>query len=298
MIKPYYQFLFSDLGKRERLGSLLVLFIAAAGIVLPRIVEGRKPPTKVETIAAASLNGEENQFLSEDDTGVSEYLASPKQRKLHLRYATLQEMLQLGIEVGVASSLKQRYEQGERLQNIEELAAISGLDVELLKRRISLKSFKDYYKTDQKKQNWNNSDEEPIIKSAYKIVWVNNCDTSDLMALPGIGAKTAARLINYRNKLGGFLNFNQLKETFGVDTNTINKLKDYLKIDPLFVKKMSLVSVSYEQLSAHPYCRNYQAKALVNFRAQHGGLLTLADVQQIKAFTPLERLRLLPYLKE
>lgn len=297
MRKTYFQFLFSDLSKRERWGSLLVLLIIATGIVLPRIIEGTRPPVKEEILKATAFSASSDPFVAENDSGGFENFAGTRQRKLHLRYAAVEELMKLGMSQSVATLLKQQYEKGKRLENIEELAKISGLDPEFLKLRISAKSFKNYYLSNRAKLPEEGEEEEPVAKPALTIVRVNHCDTADLMALPGIGAKTARRIVNYRNKLGGFLNFNQLKETFGVDTNTLNELSPYLTIDPAEVKKININTATITQLTAHPYCKNYQAKALVNYRLAHGHL-QLKDLPQLKVITSVELQKLLPYLSE
>ena len=45
---------------------------------------------------------------------------------------------------------------------------------------------------------------------------VNSADTTALIDLPGIGSKLALRIINFREKLGGFYAIEQLKETYGL----------------------------------------------------------------------------------
>jgi DNA uptake protein ComE-like DNA-binding protein len=40
---------------------------------------------------------------------------------------------------------------------------------------------------------------------------INSADTSAFIALPGIGSKLAARIVNFRDKLGGFYSIEQVK---------------------------------------------------------------------------------------
>jgi competence protein ComEA len=50
------------------------------------------------------------------------------------------------------------------------------------------------------------------------IVDLNTADTVQLTQLYGIGATFARRIVSYRARLGGFVNKEQLKEVFGIDS--------------------------------------------------------------------------------
>ena len=42
---------------------------------------------------------------------------------------------------------------------------------------------------------------------------INTADTTAFISLPGIGSKLAARIVNFRDKLGGFYSIDQVGET-------------------------------------------------------------------------------------
>jgi DNA uptake protein ComE-like DNA-binding protein len=63
------------------------------------------------------------------------------------------------------------------------------------------------------------------------IIDINSADTTSFIALPGIGSKLAARIINFRDKLGGFYSVAQVGETFGLPDSTFQKIKQYLKLE-------------------------------------------------------------------
>lgn len=303
MNKPFSNSLFSGLTRRERWGSLIVLLIATACILLPRIAGMLKGPVVETVIASTALPG-----TSADDHGEEEFFtdsrSGKKHKKLHLKYATVDELVAVGIKPEIAQQLHQQYQQGQRLGSMAELATLTHLETALLEKHISPKSFKDYYSKNQ--PHFEESGEETTPEpetfktpqgKSYRTVSINNCDTADLKALPGIGSKTALRLINYRNKLGGFISFAQLKETFGVDTSTLNKLQPYLLINSTDIHKLSLNRATEKQLAGHPYCKGYQAKGIISYIAMHGHI-TPADMHKLKVFTPAELARLLPYLEE
>ena len=64
------------------------------------------------------------------------------------------------------------------------------------------------------------------------IVNLNTASTSDLEGLPGIGAKTAARIVEYRQKNGPFKKIEELMNVRGVGEKNFLKLKPQITIAP------------------------------------------------------------------
>ena len=62
------------------------------------------------------------------------------------------------------------------------------------------------------------------------IVNLNTASASDLEGLPGIGAKTAARIVEYRQKNGPFKKVEELMNVRGVGEKSFLKLKPQLTI--------------------------------------------------------------------
>ena len=62
------------------------------------------------------------------------------------------------------------------------------------------------------------------------IVNLNTASAADLEALPGIGAKTAARIIEYRQKNGPFKKAEELMNVRGVGEKNFLKLKAQITV--------------------------------------------------------------------
>lgn len=62
------------------------------------------------------------------------------------------------------------------------------------------------------------------------VVNINTASTSDLEALPGIGAKTAARIVEYRQKNGPFKKVEELMNVRGVGEKNFLKLKSQITV--------------------------------------------------------------------
>ena len=64
------------------------------------------------------------------------------------------------------------------------------------------------------------------------IVNLNTATATDLEGLPGIGAKTAARIVEYRQKNGPFKKVEELMNVRGVGEKNFLKLKPQITIAP------------------------------------------------------------------
>jgi len=66
--------------------------------------------------------------------------------------------------------------------------------------------------------------------SSTAIVNINTASASDLEALPGIGAKTAARIVEYRQKNGPFKKIEELMNVQGIGEKNFLKLKPQITV--------------------------------------------------------------------
>jgi competence protein ComEA len=62
------------------------------------------------------------------------------------------------------------------------------------------------------------------------VVNINSASTTDLATLPGIGAKTAARIVEYRQKNGPFKKIEELMNIRGVGEKNFLKLKEQITV--------------------------------------------------------------------
>jgi len=128
------------------------------------------------------------------------------------------------------------------------------------------------------------------------IIEINEADTTLLKKLPGIGSTFAKRLIAYREKLGGYIHKKQLFEVIGVDTIIYKLLEKSLVIDTNQIIKINVNSVTYYQLIRFPYIKQYQAKALLNYRDKHGAFTKPADIKNCLVIDDETYKKLRPYI--
>lgn len=59
---------------------------------------------------------------------------------------------------------------------------------------------------------------------------INNADINDLVKLPGIGIKTANKIIEYRLKFNGFKSLEELKDVSGIGDKKYEEIKELIAI--------------------------------------------------------------------
>jgi competence protein ComEA len=132
--------------------------------------------------------------------------------------------------------------------------------------------------------------------SAKDPIDINLADTLAWISLPGIGSKLAARIVAFRQKLGGFYAIEQVRETYGLPDSTFQNILPVLTKSSYPVKKINLNNADFETLKQHPYIRWNIATAIVRYREQHGAFTSVEALLQIAVVTPEVYRKVLPYV--
>ncbi len=129
----------------------------------------------------------------------------------------------------------------------------------------------------------------------YDIVKIdlNRCDSADIMVVPQFGAKRAARLVEYRDRLGGFYSLEQLHEIYVLQNMDLAFLEKYFKVSSQDVRKINVNTATYGELVRHPYFDAYLAKIIIAHRNRHGNIHSLEELRQITHAYPelMDKLR-------
>jgi DNA uptake protein ComE-like DNA-binding protein len=133
-------------------------------------------------------------------------------------------------------------------------------------------------------------------KWQQSVIEINKADTSDFISLPFIGSKLAARIVLFRQKLGGFYSRQQIAEVYGIADSVYHIIEKRLSCDPAAVTKVNVNTAGNDLLKQHPYIRWKFADALVAFRGQHGKFNALSELAQIKSIDSASLRKMMPYL--
>lgn len=140
-------------------------------------------------------------------------------------------------------------------------------------------------------------DFERVVKKDT-ILNLNTADTTELMYIRYIGRATAVRIVMYRQRLGGFIDVEQLREIKGLSQTQIDSIKSHFFVDTRDIVPMNFYHVSKERLTHHPYLTYKQADKLYTYhrmRHQVSSLEQLPNIYGGGLFTPTDLKRLKPY---
>jgi len=129
------------------------------------------------------------------------------------------------------------------------------------------------------------------IRETEQVV-LNTADTTSLKTIPGIGPYFARKIVQYGQRLGGYVSIDQLDEIEGFP----QEAKHYLVINQPQTQKLNVNRMTLDELKRHPYINFFQAKAITDYRRLHGPLHSLNELRLSKDFPPEAIKRLLPYV--
>lgn len=125
---------------------------------------------------------------------------------------------------------------------------------------------------------------------------INAADSVAFLPLRGIGPVLSARIVSYRERLGGFHSVDQLLEVYGLDTAAFRRFRDCLRADSSLVEKIDLNEADYRELRRLPYWSPKQIRVVLNYREQHGGFREISALYNVRALEGHTIQKVIPYL--
>ena len=128
------------------------------------------------------------------------------------------------------------------------------------------------------------------------VVDINSATEYELMMVPGVGQWYSKKLLEVRDRMGGFLSKDQIYELSGIPSERLDPIMPHINVNPASIQKWKINKAMASEIYRHPYLSNRQAKILILYRENHRGIKDADDLRKIKIFTEQEVQRLLPYL--
>lgn len=129
-----------------------------------------------------------------------------------------------------------------------------------------------------------------------QLIDINAAETEQWTRLPGIGEGWARKILNWRDKLGGFSSVEQVAETRFLPDSVFQKIRPLLVCGKPDFNRISINTADWKTLNEHPYIESKQARWIIAYREQHGNYRSVDDLLKIPEIKRdwLERVR--PYL--
>ncbi len=306
--------------KKERLGvfavlgGVLLIFICV-NYLYPWIIK-EEPPNKAAIIAGSAVL-KENQKESSDNAYSNNSYSTERGQKNYSKGNNEKEFSgemfyfdpntlsvagweRLGLRDKTIATIRNYVAKGGKFREPDDLRKIWGLRDEEKERLVPYIRIAESSRPAPSSGTYTNS-YQPYEKKVYekKIaqpVEINSGDSAAFDALPGIGPGYSRRIINFRNRLGGFYKVEQVAETFGLPDSVYQQIKPLLKISGEGIRKINLNTATNEELKAHPYIRWQLANVITEYKKQHGNFKALSDLKKIMVIDEETYRKISPYL--
>jgi DNA uptake protein ComE-like DNA-binding protein len=151
------------------------------------------------------------------------------------------------------------------------------------------------FKSELEKAGIKISPEEVKSKVSGHLTDINSADTNTLMTLPEMTSYCAGMIVRYRKKLGGYYSTKQLTEVWGMDSAMFKAIITKVYADTGMLHKIDINTADLKQLAYHPYIKYYLAKAIINYREEHGLFTSVSSLHQMAAIDDSTYSRIAPY---
>lgn len=300
---------FFGISRKEARGTLVMMLCCAVIIwtpfvfrrwVLPLFPAGVPPERKVLDSIAVLLEMQQAAGYRKGKRAGGEARPLPPKHIVLARFdpneASEEVLIGVGIPAFIARRIVKFRSKGGRFVRKEDLMKIYDFPPELyarLERYIVIQNAPAAVQSGISEARTNTRQQVKVNIAPFDI---NQCDTTALIRLRGIGSKLAQRILKFRDGLGGFHSADQFAEVYGLDSLALSELKRYAKVNS-GVRKVPINTATAEEMGRHPYLRNRkQVQVLLSYRAQHGPFRSLDDLRAVKVLDDATIQKIGPYL--
>ncbi|HOD88816.1 MAG TPA: helix-hairpin-helix domain-containing protein, partial [Bacteroidales bacterium] len=199
--------------------------------------------------------------------------------------ASYSDLKNLGFSNNQANNIINYRNKGGKFYTANDLLKLYSID------SVCFNRVKDYIKiTDNVK--------EDLVKSENREVkvYINSADALEFQKLRGIGEVFSKRIVNYREKLGGFVSKEQIKEVYGISNELYENIEANLILDESEIKKININKADYAELISHPYIDKEITVVILNYREFKGEITSFDELLSQKALTKKSLEKIQPYV--
>ena len=281
--KAYFTF-----SKKERVAMIILLVLMVIFLGLPYFMTSSFPSPKMDQglsdfIAMANKNRSDSisddsayhktEFTAEKLTSILFYfdpnsLDAAGWKKLGLTDRTIQTILHYR-------------EKGGRFRSPLDIKKIWGIRLELAER---IMPFVRIESTELNTPHSNYQKPPAKVKKPVPID-INTATKTEWEELPGINTYMAERIVNYRERVGGFKGFDQVKKTYGLADSVYAQMLPFLRTSNATLPKLDLNRASQYELMRELKISEPIAKAITIFRQQYGPYKSINELRKLVFMT-------------
>jgi DNA uptake protein ComE-like DNA-binding protein len=190
---------------------------------------------------------------------------------------------------------------GRFVNSAEEFQAVTQISDSLLNRISPYFKFPDWATSKRTSFKTASTPKSSAIKKEEAKKDLNGVTAFDLKKINGIGEVLSARIIKFRDRLGGFLIDDQLYDVYGLEKEVADRaLAKYTVLEPPTIVRLNVNDATAAELSQLIYLQRVVAQRIVDYRNANGNLESWDDLIKIKDFPAdkIDRIKLYLTLKK
>ena len=280
-LKSYFIF-----SKSHRSGIVLLLLLMVLVQLCYYFISNQKPSTSEDTSWLLTQNEIDSLKLNRATKKDTIYPFNPN-------FITDYKGYKLGMSVQEIDRLHQYRAQNKYVNSAAEFQKVTKVSSDLLQKISPYFKFPDWVTnksvTSYKKfQTYPTKEKVAIIQKD-----INAATKEDLIAVYGIGEKTAEKILIEKEKFGAFVSMEQFQFIWGISPEAIEDLqKRFFVKNTSTITKIAINDLSIKELAKFPYFNYALAKEIVIYRSMNNGIKEIADLTKIKGM-PNEKIKII-----
>ena len=303
----FREFFYLHKSDRRVILALLTVAVVAIGVIF--LAGGKEPKSDSSSFISTDSIDKNNILSQTEPLPYSQHdAATPERFAFDPNTADSTQLLRLGLHSFQVRNIYKYREAGGVFHKKEDFARLYGLTVKQYRElepyiQISadyLPASTLFPRTSHEAHATQPHDSAdfkpryPVKLAEGETIDLATADTTTLRRVPGIGSYFARRIVEYGQRLGGYVSVAQLDEI----EDFPQEAKSYITLSSAHVvTKLNINTLSLNELKRHPYINYYQARAIVDYRRQYGPITDLQDLHLLPDFPPEAISRLQPYVE-
>lgn len=286
-IKSYFVF-----NSSQRNGILFLLLLVSGFAVINNYID-------FTTENLLDTNSKEVLAVQKELDSIRTLLTESNQPKIYPfnpNFITDFKGYKLGMSSEEIDRLLDYRKQNKWINSKEDFKKVTKVSDSFLDQISSYFKFPDWISNPKPKySDWRKGFKE---KTFDQKIDLNSATQLELKKVNGIGEALSKRIIDYRDKLGGFTNDIQLYEVYGLDYQLTDKVRnDFTVKTPKEIIKMNLNKISASDIATVPGISFELAKRIWEFRVLNERIVDFIELKKIEGLTERKLQGIQLYLK-
>ncbi|MCR9183101.1 MAG: helix-hairpin-helix domain-containing protein [Flavobacteriaceae bacterium] len=272
-LKSHFRF-----SKNQRNGILLLIATIVTLQIIYYKVDFSKDPV-------LDINSPEIIALQTEIDSLKQIASNSKQReprKFNPNFITEYSGYTLGMSPEEIDRLHEFRTKDQWINSVADFKRVTQVSDSLLDEISPRFQFPDWVTNPRHRtNNWNSGNEKSFAQKTD----LNTATAEQLQEINGVGEVLSNRIINFRNRLNGFLIDEQLHDVYGLEYGVVKRiLAEFTVKEKPEVVKININTASASDMATLPFISFNLAKEIVDYRLLREGIKDLEELKNIKGF--------------